>query len=79
MTRAASVQFISPIFFRLIKIRTEIHTYDGWLWIDGYQLDAKGEAAARRELFVMRAGVSVMNSPPTPEPRTAARRTSATR
>ncbi|MCX5070592.1 hypothetical protein OOJ91_32630 [Micromonospora lupini] len=27
-------------------------TYDGWAWIDAYELDAKREAVARRSLFV---------------------------
>ncbi|GAB3068474.1 hypothetical protein GCM10027186_21880 [Micromonospora schwarzwaldensis] len=57
LTRAASPQFTRPIFFRLIKIRAELHTYDGWVWLEGYQLDAKGEAIARRELFVLQSGV----------------------
>ncbi|RQX12321.1 hypothetical protein DLJ58_06030 [Micromonospora arida] len=32
-------------------------TYDGWLWIDGYQLAANVDAVARRSLFVMPAGL----------------------
>ncbi|MEU6023645.1 hypothetical protein [Micromonospora sp. NPDC047134] len=54
LTRAASPQFVRPILFRLIKVRTELPTYDGWTWLDGYQLDNKGDAVARRELFVRR-------------------------
>lgn len=40
VTRAASVQFVSPIFFRLIRVLDWI-TYDGWIWPDGYQLDQR--------------------------------------
>ncbi|WP_307962335.1 hypothetical protein [Salinispora arenicola] len=65
LTRAASPQFIRPIFFRLIKIRRELHTYDGWTWLDGYQLNSKGDAVSRRELFVFEAGTRVMHTPPT--------------
>ncbi|MGN9765287.1 hypothetical protein ACTMS2_08945 [Micromonospora sp. SD12] len=57
LTRAASPQFARPIFFRLIKVRADLHTYDGWTWLDGYQLDGKGEATSRRELFVFKAGI----------------------
>ncbi|MDG4781425.1 hypothetical protein O7614_17375 [Micromonospora sp. WMMD961] len=57
LTDAASVQFRRPIVVRVIREIPDRYTYDGWLWLDAYQLNAKGEAVARRELFVMRAGV----------------------
>ncbi|WP_320067693.1 hypothetical protein [Micromonospora sp. RTGN7] len=59
ITAACSVQFVKPIMLRLIKVRTDLITYDGWLWLDGYQLDAKGDAVARREIFVQPAGLVV--------------------
>ncbi|MFG1777131.1 hypothetical protein ACGFIG_11975 [Micromonospora sp. NPDC049048] len=65
LTRAASPQFIRPIFFRLIKVRADLHTYDGWTWLDGYQLNDKGDAVNRRELYVFEAGIRVMHTPPT--------------
>ncbi|MFI7595571.1 hypothetical protein [Micromonospora sp. NPDC049359] len=40
----------------MIRELPERHTYDGWVWIEGYQLNA-GDAVARRELYVRRAGV----------------------
>ncbi|KAB1158769.1 hypothetical protein F6X68_10310 [Micromonospora sp. AMSO12t] len=73
LTRAASPQFARPIFFRLIKVRAELHTYDGWTWIDGYQLDEKGDAIARRELFVLKAGVRAQLPPPRTRPKVPAR------
>lgn len=76
LTRAASPQFVRPIFLRLIKIRTDLHTYDGWTWLDGYQLDEKGEATARRELYVLKAGVRLVgysNSLPAKRPGPPAR------
>ncbi|WFE36514.1 hypothetical protein [Micromonospora sp. WMMD975] len=58
VTRVASVQFSSPIMFRVIRVLDWI-TYEGWTWLDGYQLDAKGEAVARRSIFVQPAGLMV--------------------
>ncbi|MEV1013359.1 hypothetical protein AB0I95_12055 [Micromonospora sp. NPDC049751] len=40
----------------MIRELPERHTYDGWVWIEGYQLNAAGDAVARRELYVRRAG-----------------------
>ncbi|MEU8423112.1 hypothetical protein AB0C15_19770 [Micromonospora sp. NPDC048835] len=57
LTTAASVQFLRPIFVRVIRELPGRHTYHGWVWIEGYQLNAAGDAVARRELYVMRAGV----------------------
>ncbi|WP_405112677.1 hypothetical protein [Micromonospora sp. NBC_01405] len=66
ITRACSVQFIRPIMFRLIKARTDLITYDGWVWLEGYELDAKGDAVARRELFLIKEGLRKMNPPARP-------------
>ncbi|MEU1590489.1 hypothetical protein [Micromonospora sp. NPDC005710] len=57
ITQAASIQFSRPFLFRLIRVLDDRITYDGWLWIEGYELDARGEAVARRELFVQPAGL----------------------
>ncbi|MEW2445105.1 hypothetical protein [Micromonospora marina] len=56
VTRAASVQFAKPIRFRVIRA-LDWTTYDGWAWLDGYELDARGEAVARRTIFVQPAGL----------------------
>lgn len=37
LTRAASVQFLRPILVRVIRLPDWV-TYDGWLWIEGYEL-----------------------------------------
>jgi hypothetical protein len=58
VTRAASVQFVKPIRCRVIRVLDWI-TYDGWCWLDVYQLDDKGEAVARRSIFVRPAGLVV--------------------
>ena len=51
VTRAASVQFLRPIMFRVIRV-LDWPTYDGWLWLDGYELNAAGDAVNRRSIFV---------------------------
>lgn len=55
---AASVQFAGDrgFLFRVTRIDPG-PTYDGWLWLTGYVLDKRGEAVARREIFVQRAGL----------------------
>ncbi|MEU8372451.1 MULTISPECIES: hypothetical protein [unclassified Micromonospora] len=58
VTRAASVQFIKPIMFRVIRV-LDWPTYDGWIWLDGYQLDARSDAVARRSIFVQPAGLVI--------------------
>nr|WP_239485459.1 hypothetical protein [Micromonospora humidisoli] len=56
--RAASVQFVKPIRCRVIRVLDWI-TYDGWCWLDVYQLDDRGDAVARRSIFVRPAGLVV--------------------
>ncbi|GIJ77403.1 hypothetical protein SAMN05443287_112148 [Micromonospora phaseoli] len=76
LTRDASPQFAKPITVRVIRERTDRHTYDGWTWIEAYQLDARGDATDRRELFVRPDGMRPVRTPPaTPGParRVAAR------
>ncbi|WP_307868312.1 hypothetical protein [Micromonospora sp. C95] len=57
LTRAASPQFVRPITVRVIRHRTDRSTYDGWTWIECYEIDARGDAVERRELFLMPAGL----------------------
>ncbi|WBB78648.1 hypothetical protein O7606_20905 [Micromonospora sp. WMMD882] len=69
VTRAASVQFVEPMMFRLIRVLVDRPTFDWWLWLDGYQLNEKGDAIARREIFVQPAGLRKLSAPaPTPTP-----------
>ncbi|MEU4551402.1 hypothetical protein [Micromonospora violae] len=72
LTRAASVQFLRPIFVRVIRLPDWV-TYDGWLWIEGYELGPKGEAVVRRSLFVQKAGL-IWQAPPALAARPTARR-----
>ncbi|MFG1803706.1 hypothetical protein ACGFI4_26550 [Micromonospora carbonacea] len=69
ITAACSVQFTNPMMFRLIKVRHDLVTYDHWIWLDGYQLDANGEAVARREIFVLRVGLTAHRPAAPTQPR----------
>jgi len=56
VTRHASVQFTDPMMFRVIRVH-DWQTIDGWAWLDGYQLDATGDAVERRSIFVQVNGL----------------------
>lgn len=56
VTRAASVQFCTPMLFRVIRVH-DWSTYTGWAWLDGYELNSVGDAVERRSIFVQIAGL----------------------
>src|SRR5258705_6224175 len=56
VTKAASVQFTQPLLFRVIRVH-DWQTYDGWAWLDGYQLNTNGDAVERRSIFVQLQGL----------------------
>ncbi len=56
VTRAASVQFTTPILFRVIRVH-DWSTYNGWAWLDGYELNGVGDAVERRSIFVQLDGL----------------------
>jgi len=62
VTREASVQFATPIYFRVIRVH-DWPTYTGWMWLDGYQLNAAGEAVERRSIFVQANGLRRVSGP----------------
>ncbi|MEV6366218.1 hypothetical protein AB0L86_04910 [Micromonospora musae] len=70
LTRAASPQFVTPITVRVVRELTDRYPPYGWTWIDCYQLDARGDAVDKRELFVMREGLQWL----VPRPAAPARR-----
>jgi hypothetical protein len=65
VTRAASVQFTSPMLFRVIRVH-DWPTYDGWVWLDGYELNSVGEAIERRSIFVQVDGLQRATLGPAP-------------
>jgi len=56
VTRAASIQFNKPMMFRVIRVQ-DWQTYNGWAWLDGYQLNSAGHAVERRCIFVQLSGL----------------------
>jgi hypothetical protein len=68
--RKASVQFNHPILFRVIRVH-DWTTYDGWVWLDGYQLNIAGDAVERRTVFVQIAGLRWIPRHPTRAPATS--------
>lgn len=66
VNREASVQFSGDraLVFRVIKV-CDRPTYYGWAWLTGYVLDRKGNALARREIYVQMAGLQKAATPPT--------------
>jgi hypothetical protein len=50
------VQFAEPLLFRVIRVH-DWPTYDGWAWLDGYELNASGDAVERRSIFVQVGGL----------------------
>ncbi len=63
VTRAASVQFAEPIFFRVIRTH-DWPTYHGWIWLDGYELNSAGDAIERRSIFVQLDGLRLIRTTP---------------
>ena len=55
--RAASVQFAAtPFAFRVARVEPAA-TCDGWVWLDGYELDVFGDAIVQRSILVRLAGL----------------------
>lgn len=61
---ACSVQFTGDraLLMRLVSLG-EVDPYNGWTWLTGYVLDARGLAREKRELYVMKAGLRVAPAP----------------
>lgn len=59
LDRAASPQFTGDgIQLRLIRVVHEWQSgYDGWIWLDGYEMNSAGEATERRSVYVCAAGI----------------------
>ncbi|SCF15806.1 hypothetical protein GA0070607_6257 [Micromonospora coriariae] len=69
LTRDASPQFVRAVTVRVIRVLVDRHTYHGWLWIECYELAPNGDAVARRELYLMPAGVRWLTALPEPTSR----------
>ncbi|GIF06359.1 hypothetical protein [Actinoplanes siamensis] len=69
ITRLASVQFAEPFQFRVIRVHSDWTTYQGWIWLDGYQLNSAGDAVERRSIFVQIHGLRWVGDATAPRPR----------
>jgi hypothetical protein len=60
----ASVQFAGgrALTFRVVSVSDQ-PTYQGWIWLTGYVLNRRGEATARREVYVQLAGLALYGAP----------------
>jgi hypothetical protein len=56
--------------FRVIKV-LDWPTYDGWIWLEGYELNTAGDAVSRRSIFVQKAGLRQLHVAPRPRQHTA--------
>lgn len=58
LSAAASVQFSADraILLRVTRVDKR-PTYDGWIWLAGYQLDRRGNAVSKRDVFVQIEGI----------------------
>ncbi|MGC4877933.1 hypothetical protein ACLQ26_16955 [Micromonospora sp. DT43] len=64
---ACSPQFTGDRALRLRLVSVgEIDPYSGWMWLTGYVLDSRGDATAKRELYVQRTGIVVEKRAPAP-------------
>ena len=70
VTKAASVQFAAPMLFRVIRVH-DWPTYEGWIWLDGYELNTAGDAVERRSIFVQVSGLRAVGKAPDPRTRNA--------
>ncbi|MGC4744488.1 hypothetical protein ACLQ28_02315 [Micromonospora sp. DT201] len=60
---ACSVQFAGARALRLRLVSVDPRpTYHGWVWLAGYVLNDKGLAVDKREVYVRRAGLRVLQT-----------------
>ncbi|GIG59699.1 hypothetical protein Lfu02_40710 [Longispora fulva] len=56
LTKAASPQFGRPLLVRVVAVIAK-SSVGGWGYLEGYVLDDRGDATARRRVFVNFAGL----------------------
>ncbi|MEV4765946.1 hypothetical protein AB0J89_25315 [Micromonospora chokoriensis] len=54
----ASVQFAGDrsLTFRVVSV-CDRPTYEGWVWLTGYVINRRGDATAKREIYVQSAAL----------------------
>jgi hypothetical protein len=58
------------MLFRVIRVH-DWPTYEGWIWLDGYELNTAGDAVERRSIFVQVGGLRAVGKAPDPRARNA--------
>lgn len=63
----ASVQFAGnrSLTFRVVSV-CDRPTYAGWVWLTGYVINRRGQATAKREVYVQLAGLRPATGTPAP-------------
>lgn len=61
LDRSCSPQLVRPVVVRVIRV-LDRPTYPGWVWMEGYELDASGDALRRRQLFIRQDGTRSLMS-----------------
>jgi hypothetical protein len=56
------------MLFRVIRVH-DWPTYEGWIWLDGYELNSAGDAVERRSIFVQVNGLRAVGKAPDPRVR----------
>jgi hypothetical protein len=56
------------MLFRVIRVH-DWPTYEGWIWLDGYELNSAGDAVERRSIFVQINGLRSVGKAPDPRTR----------
>jgi len=56
------------MLFRVIRVH-DWPTYEGWVWLDGYELNTSGDAVERRSIFVQVGGLRQVGKAPDPRAR----------
>jgi hypothetical protein len=56
------------MLFRVIRVH-DWPTYEGWIWLDGYELNGSGDAVERRSIFVQVGGLRPVGKAPDPRTR----------
>jgi hypothetical protein len=61
LSRSASVQFAGERAILLSVIDVSLKTYtEGWCYLTGYEVNADGDANAKREVFVKISGLRIV-------------------
>ncbi|WP_231929324.1 hypothetical protein [Micromonospora inositola] len=63
----ASVQFAGDraLTFRVVSV-CDRPTYSGWIWLTGYEINRRGNATAKRDIYIQLSGLHPVTSTSAP-------------